>query len=69
MRIFAVRDESLPADKILAYLIYYEKAKVRKITVWNNLTNRGYREDLNKKSDPYIIEFEDMFHLDFQLEL
>lgn len=27
MRIFAVRDESLPADKILAYLIYYEKAK------------------------------------------
>ena len=27
MRIFAIKDETLPADRILAYLIYYEKAK------------------------------------------
>ncbi len=27
MRIFAIKDETLPSDRILAWLIYYEKAK------------------------------------------
>ena len=27
MRVFAIKDETLPEDRILAYLIYYEKAK------------------------------------------
>ena len=42
MRIFAIRDESLPPDMLLGYLIYYERAK-------------AFYIELPDETDPWII--------------
>ena len=51
MRVFAIRDENLPRDDILGYLIYYERQK----TFYIELTNKksSYLQEKDRRKDKY----------------